>query len=134
MIDAPSSSNIIDTVVDVGSPIVLNASSKKMSVSITERKIIITFSSEKYSGLKMPSLAISIMPADESAPTKIPAVAIHIIVRKGATLEPIAELRKFTASLPIPTIRSDTANIANMTTPMIINKSKMRPNFIWLGC
>lgn len=36
----PNNANIIDTVVDVGSPIVLNMSSKTTSVSMTANKIL----------------------------------------------------------------------------------------------
>lgn len=125
IIDAPRSSKISETVVDVGRPRVLNTSSKNMSVSMTARKMMITFSKEKYSGLKMPSRAISIIPAEDNAPTNIPAVAIHIIVRNGATLDPMAELRKLTASLPTPTIRSDTASIARTLIPNKRNNSKI---------
>ena len=103
----------------------LNASNKNISVSITARKMIRTSSSEKYSGLKIPSLAISIIPAEDNAPKKIPAEATHIIVLNEATLEPIAEFRKFTASFPTPTIRSAIAKQARTTILTIKNISNI---------
>jgi hypothetical protein len=39
-----------------------------------------------------------------------------MMVLKGAALEPMAELRKFTASLATPTIKSATAKNANTAT------------------
>ena len=47
---APSSSNTIDTVVEVGIPKVLKRSSKMMSVSITARKMTMISSKTKASG------------------------------------------------------------------------------------
>lgn len=54
----------------------------------------------------MPFLATSIMPLENVAPNKIPKLATIRMVRKEATLDPIAELRKLTASLLTPTIKS----------------------------
>jgi len=60
----------------------------------------------KKAGLNMPFLATSIIPLEKEAPSKIPRLATISIVRNEATLDPMAELRKFTASLLTPTIRS----------------------------
>ena len=92
---------------------------------MTAKNIIMTCSKEKYSGLKMPSLAISIIPAEVNAPIKIPPVATHIMVRKDATFDPMAEFRKFTASFPTPTIKSPRAKTAKMMTPINKNVSKI---------
>jgi hypothetical protein len=45
----------------------------------------------------------------------IPRLAMIIIFLKEIALEPRAELKKFTASLLTPTIRSAMASIANAT-------------------
>ena len=67
-------------------------------------------------GLKIPCRAISIIPLDNAAPTKTPTAAIAIITLKDAALAPIAEFKKFTASLLTPTDKSTMANTnKNMT-------------------
>jgi hypothetical protein len=63
-------------------------------------------SKKKSSGLKIPFLATSMRPEENTAPTKTPKPATTRIVRIGTALEPIAEFRKFTASLLTPTTRS----------------------------
>ena len=60
--------------------------------------------------MKIPFLATSIIPLEKSVPTRIPILATMRIVFHEATLEPIAEFRKLTASLATPTIRSRIAN------------------------
>ena len=70
----------------------------------------------KSPGLNMPLRATSIMPLDVTTPTMIPAEATSRIVRMVAALEPIAELRKLTASLVTPTKRPETARIPRITT------------------
>lgn len=77
-----------------------------ISVSITARNTIITLSKVKKAGLNMPFRATSIMPLENEAPNRIPRLATISIVLKEAALEPMAELRKFTASLLTPTIKS----------------------------
>ena len=53
---------------------------------------------------------------DNAAPTKTPTAAIAIITLKDAALAPIAEFKKFTASLLTPTDKSTMANTnKNMT-------------------
>ena len=64
----------------------------------------------------MPFRATSIIPLEKVAPTIIPRAAISIIVLKGAALAPIAEFKKFTASLLTPTIRSAMANANSAIT------------------
>ena len=70
----------------------------------------------KAEGLKIPLRATSIIPLENKAPSAIPKLAKIIIFRKEIALEPMAELRKFTASLLTPTIRSPTANKLNKIT------------------
>lgn len=53
----------------------------------------------------MPFRATSMMPSEKVDPMMMPIPAIIMIVFRGATLAPIAELRKLTASLTTPTIR-----------------------------
>lgn len=50
------------------------------------------------------------MPLLMAAPMKIPIEAIMIMCFNGAALDPMAEFKKFTASLLTPTERSNTAN------------------------
>ena len=107
---APSSSKTIDTVVDVGRPKVLNRSSSRTSASMTARKITITSANVNSSGLKMPLRATSMIPDENIDPAKTPAPATIRIIRRVATRLPIAELRKFTASLLTPTLRSSRAS------------------------
>jgi hypothetical protein len=63
--------------------------------------------------MKIPFLATSIIPLENTAPTKTPKLAIIIMFLKEMTFDPIAEFKKFTASLLTPTIRSATAKIAS---------------------
>jgi len=116
---APNNSKTIDTVVEVGRPHELNKSNIRISVIITDKKIIIISLKKKASGLNIPFLAISIIPLEDKAPMATPRLARIIIFLNEITLEPIAEFRKFTASLLTPTIRSLTAR--KMIMP-IINK------------
>ena len=106
---APNNSKTIDTVVEVGRPHELNKSNIRISVIITDKKIIIISLKKKASGLKIPFLAISIIPLEDNAPTATPRLASIIIFLNDITLDPIAEFRKFTASLLTPTIKSLTA-------------------------
>ncbi len=108
---APSNSNTIDTVVDVGIPSVLKKSNSRISVIITAIKIKMISSKLKAEGLKIPFLATSIIPLENSAPRAIPKLAKIMMFRNEMALEPIAELRKFTASLLTPTIRSPMARM-----------------------
>ena len=64
----------------------------------------------------IPCLAISIIPALITAPIRTPAEATINTVLNFATLAPIAELRKFTASLLTPTNRSNTARTSRNPT------------------
>ena len=114
---APNNSKTIDTVVEVGRPHELNKSNIRISVIITDKKIIIISLKKKASGLKIPFLAISIIPLEDNAPTATPRLASIIIFLNDITLDPIAEFRKFTASLLTPTIKSLTAR--KMIIPII---------------
>jgi hypothetical protein len=87
-----------------------------MSVSITARKRYITCSKVKKEGLNRPFRAISIMPLENIEPKTTPRLATRRMIRIGATLEPMAELRKLTASLLTPTIRSTIAAINKMAS------------------
>ena len=115
-IAAPSSSNTRETVVEVGSPKVLKTSSRITSVSITARKRSIMSENLNIPGWKIPFRATSIIPLEVSTPTRMPIAATLIIVRREAALEPMAEFRKFTASLETPTTRSETASTARIKT------------------
>jgi hypothetical protein len=53
----------------------------------------------------MPLRAISIIPLENVQPNKTPAEATNRTCLKGAALDPMAELMKFTASLLTPTNR-----------------------------
>ena len=114
---APNNSKTIDTVVEVGRPHELNKSNIRISVIITDKKIMIISLKKKASGLKIPFLAISIIPLEDNAPTATPRLASIIIFLNEITLDPIAEFRKFTASLLTPTIKSLTAR--KMIIPII---------------
>ena len=63
----------------------------------------------------MPCRAMSIIPLLIVAPTNTPIDAIIKMVRKRATLAPIAEFKKFTASLLTPTTKSKTASMNRNT-------------------
>ena len=67
-------------------------------------------------GLKIPLRATSIIPLEKTAPIKIPKLAVIIMVLKLKTFEPMAEFKKFTASLLTPTIKSMTAKINKILT------------------
>jgi len=113
---APGNQKTIETVVDVGIPKVLKRSSRITSVIITARKMIIISLKKNMSGWKIPLRATSIMPFEKVAPTITPRLAIKNMAHLGAAFEPIAELRKCTASLLTPTIRSEIASANNTTT------------------
>ena len=113
---APNNSNTMDTVVEVGMPMVLKKSSNKMSVIITAMKIIMISLNINSPGLKIPFLATSIIPLEKTAPTATPTLATIIIVLNEMAFEPIAEFKKLTASLLTPTTRSDAARMNNKTT------------------
>jgi hypothetical protein len=87
-----------------------------MSAIMTARKIIITSLKLNMAGIKIPLLAISIIPLENNAPTKTPKLATIIMVRKETALDPIAEFKKFTASLLTPTTRSVIASIPKTTS------------------
>jgi hypothetical protein len=59
------------------------------------------------------------MPLENMAPIATPKLATIIMVLKDMTLAPIAEFKKFTASLLTPTTKSAMAKTARA---MIINK------------
>ena len=65
---------------------------------------------------------MSIMPLLMTAPMNTPMAAMVMITRKEAALAPMAELRKFTASLLTPTERS---KIANRKRKMMIPRNTM---------
>ena len=113
---APSSSNTMETVVEVGIPIVLKKSSNRMSVIMTAKKMIMISSKKNSEGTKIPLRATSIIPLEKTAPMKIPTLAMIMIFLKEIALDPMAELRKFTASLLTPTTKSTIAKTAKMTT------------------
>ena len=108
---APRSAKTIETVVEVGIPHELKVSNINISVIITDRKIIMISSKKKTSGLKIPFLAISIIPLEDKAPKAIPQLAKIIIFLNEIIFEPTAEYKKLTASLLTPTIRSLIASI-----------------------
>jgi hypothetical protein len=83
---------------------------------MTARKSSMIFLNVNISGWKTPLRAISIIPLENSVPNNIPMEATVRTTHMGATLEPILELRKFTASFATPTIKSRTANPSRMIT------------------
>ena len=87
-----------------------------MSVTMTARKMYISSWKLNCSGRKIPCLAMSIMPLLRIAPQKTPIAATMMMVRNRAALEPIAELRKLTASLLTPTHRSEIARMNRKIT------------------
>ena len=109
---APSNSNTMETVVDVGMPTELKKSNKRMSVIITAMKMIMISLNINSPGLKIPFLATSIIPLENMAPIAIPKLATIMIVLKEMALEPMAEFKKFTASLLTPTTKSAIAKMA----------------------
>ena len=68
------------------------------------------------SGLKTPLRAISIMPLEKVEPSSTPMLATTMMTLKLAMREPMAELRKLTASLLTPTKRSTAASMARNTS------------------
>lgn len=75
----------------------------------------------KKLGLKRPFRATSIIPLEKVDPRIIPKLATINIVLKGATRDPMAEFKKFTASLLTPTIRSIMA-VRNRITMRTVKK------------
>lgn len=72
---APKSSNTRETVVEVGSPMVLKRYRSITSVSITVRNTIIISWNVNIAGLNTPLLATSIIPIEKIAHISIPIVA-----------------------------------------------------------
>ncbi|CAI8212111.1 MAG: Uncharacterised protein [Flavobacteriaceae bacterium] len=60
--------------------------------------------------------ATSIIPLDDIAPKAIPKLATIMMVLKETAFEPMAEFKKFTASLLTPTTKSAIAKTASATT------------------
>jgi len=116
---APSMPNTNETVVEVGRPKVLKKSSRSTSVNMTARKRMIISEKRKYWGKNKPLRATSIMPLEKRAPTSMPALATIMIMVRVAAFDPNAELRKLTASLATPTIRSEMARQKSTTTKNI---------------
>jgi hypothetical protein len=74
-------------------------------VTITARNMNMISEKKNIWGWKIPFLATSIIPLEKVAPNKTPTAATIIIILKGAAFDPIAEFKKFTASLLTPTIK-----------------------------
>jgi hypothetical protein len=70
-------------------------------------------------GIKIPFLATSIKPLEYTAPTKMPRLAKIMIVLREIAFDPMAEFKKFMASLLTPTTKSA---IAKTAKAIIINK------------
>ena len=102
----------MDTVVEVGRPKELKISSSKTSVTMTAKKMTMISLKVNICGLNTPLRAISIMPLEKVAPMRTPRLATIMIVLKEAMREPMAEFKKFTASLLTPTKRSKAASRA----------------------
>jgi len=102
--------------VDVGRARELKTSRSNTLASITATNIIVISGKVNSSGWKIPFLATSIIPVENKVPNINPILATNIITQRGATLEPIAELRKFTASLLTPTINPMTAKTSKTIT------------------
>ena len=66
--------------------------------------------------MNIPLRATSIMPLEVTVPNRMPIEATSRMVFMGAAFEPMAELRKLTASLETPTKRPETARIPRITT------------------
>lgn len=90
-------------------------------MSITARKMNMTSWKEKKDGLNIPFRATSIIPLENVEPNKMPMLATMKMVRNEATFDPIAELRKLTASLLTPTIKSTMA-VRKRITMRIVKK------------
>ena len=93
-----------------------------ISVNMTPRKMAMSSGIVKKLGWNIPFLAISIIPPENVTPARIPRLAMIMIATNGATLEPIEEFKKFTASFETPTMMSKTAKINSNTTAMTINQ------------
>ena len=79
-------------------------------------KMIMISSNIKLPGTKIPFLATSIIPLENNAPHAIPILATIMMVLNETALDPIAEFKKFTASLLTPTTKSITANTPSAIT------------------
>ena len=115
----------METVVEVGRPRELKVLRRRTSVTMTAANTMMTSLKVKFSGIRTPVLATSIMPDEKVAPRRTPAQATARITQKGAALEPTAELRKFTASFETPTKRSQTARMPKRTRARRINVSML---------
>lgn len=94
----------------------LKASSSRTSVIITAKKMMMISLKVNISGLKTPLRAISIMPLEKVGPSSTPMLATTMMTLKLAMREPMAELRKLTASLLTPTKRSTATRMARNTS------------------
>ena len=63
-------------------------------------------------GLKIPLRATSIIPLEVIAPKNTPILAIIMMFLMAIAFEPMAEFKKFTASLLTPTTKSTVAKMA----------------------
>jgi hypothetical protein len=59
------------------------------------------------------------MPLENVAPNRMPRLAIIRMVRMEVTREPMAEFKKFTASLLTPTIKSTKAVMKSMAMRIV---------------
>ena len=87
-----------------------------MLANITPRYNIMISWNVNSPGLNMPLRATSIMPLEVTTPTIMPTEATVRMTRIEAALEPMAELRKLTASFVTPTKRPEMARIPRITT------------------
>ena len=99
--------------------------------SITARKMVRSSGMVKNCGLKIPLRATSIMPLEKVTPARMPRPATVRMTARGATREPMEELRKLTASLLTPTKMAKMANRPRMPTPMVRSSMVM---FAYLLC
>ena len=81
----------------------------------------------------MPCLAISIIPLLIAAPMNTPMDATIRILFSDAAFDPIAEFRKFTASLLTPTDRSNTASRKRKITTQRNSISIRFINYFYFG-
>ena len=107
----------------------LKKSNNNISVIITAINIIMISENNNISGLKIPFLATSIIPLENTEPTNTPKLASIIIFLTEIAFEPSAEFKKFTASLLTPTTRSPIAKKANATI-IIKYTSKLSTKFV----
>ena len=112
----PNKQKINDTVVEVGRPHVLYRSSRMVFANITPRYNIITSWKVNSDGSNIPLRATSIMPLEVTAPMMIPIEATNKMTFLGAAFDPIAELRKLTASFVTPTNKPATARTPRTIT------------------